>query len=79
MEKNLLRVEKKLLGQSAYSLVTIPTALSRLHCVIGILLSSAIGRHSDRAVVASLNVETIQCTVFVDKISIIFINCFHLV
>ena len=78
MEKNLLGVETKLLGQSAYSLVTIPTALSRLHCVIGILLSSAIGRHSGRAVIANLNVETIQCTVFVDKMSIIFINYFNL-
>jgi len=75
----MLGIETKLLGQSAYSLVTIPTAPSRLHCVIGILLSSAMGSHSGRTVVANLNVETIQCTVFVDKMSIIFINYFHLV
>jgi len=79
VEKNPLGVETKLLGQSAYSLVTIPTALPRLHSLIGILLSSAMGRHSGRAVVDNLSVETIQCTVFVDKMSIIFINYIYLV
>lgn len=62
---HLLGIEPQLLGPSAQSLVRISTELSRLRCVC-----SAIGSQSGRALFPNLKDETLQCRVFVDKISI---------